>query len=581
MGTDSVRKNGSKNVKHAVPLERIFVCWEWLGLLILVGQSLMGCSSFPRPTPGSTPTPSAHSPLSARIFPAQPIGTARPGADPACLHPRDRLTPEGQFYRTLVNIYYPRLSAKFGFSLPDCPVLFDQPTSSPPEAIAWATPTDAQHGTSGKMASCWISIRPDARTTYQRGQLTSFIVHELFHCFSAAAAPTVDSFNHLGKWIKEGMATWASLELVGSDPVTTDWWKVYLTTPSRQLFARENDALGFFAQLTQAGASPWNVVNRLFAERDDRILYHILADPGGETFLNAWASGYVGQPNLGPDWTISADYAPALGTTLQATPPLTAETGKSQPVQAPPFTIATYGVSTRTDVVHLQISGHARLHDLDGNDSVNISLGDAFFCSRQPDCTCPAGSIYHGPPLIKISGFYLALTGGTNGTSGTVDGLSLQDFCQQNLGNGSIGAPIKLCMLTAAQISTIIGETVADPVAKFNTNSRTGLSGVICQYRGPTRTVSLAIGRGPQAAATYDLYHENDKRSGTKEIVPVKGLGDKAYTTVFTGSTDKWTGPLYVLKGQMVLACGVSQTGTLTIYEPQEEKIARLVLLRQ
>ncbi|MEO6349985.1 MAG: hypothetical protein ABIP53_04975, partial [Candidatus Limnocylindrales bacterium] len=58
-------------------------------------------------------------------------------------------------------------------------------------------------------------------------------------------------------------------------------------------------------------------------------------------------------------------------------------------------------------------------------------LPDVNFCAKfGGDCTCPAGSDYNGPVLTALPfPAFLALTGATGGVTGTVTGLSLDDFC--------------------------------------------------------------------------------------------------------------------------------------------------------
>ena len=83
------------------------------------------------------------------------------------------------------------------------------------------------------------------------------------------------------------------------------------------------------------------------------------------------------------------------------------------------------------------VSGHARL-----GDTVALQdyvLGSRSFCTKDGGCACPPGTAFAGnPPTPLSTETLLAVTGGPDGTTGTVTGHPIEDFCRNGTGVWSL-----------------------------------------------------------------------------------------------------------------------------------------------
>ena len=93
--------------------------------------------------------------------------------------------------------------------------------------------------------------------------------------------------------------------------------------------------------------------------------------------------------------------------------------------------IAVFGESP--DVLLTTFSGRARLSDAAGHDYL-ADDGDGTFCMLPSGCECP-GATTDEAPMLALDGADVALgvAGGTKGSSGTLTGSKLDDYCNKGI----------------------------------------------------------------------------------------------------------------------------------------------------
>lgn len=144
-----------------------------------------------------------------------------------------------------------------------------------------------------------------------------------------------------------------------------------------------------------------------------------------DPFLDSWASGFLRDPGRGDPWEVSgpavtSDKPPAGGIQLN--------NGGSITLSAAPYTNEIDVFGETPDVMQTTFAGHVRLSDANGHDYTAAGATD--FCMLLTGCDCPNSD---EPPPLPLEGdaVALAVTGGPTGTSGTLSGTSLDDFCNR------------------------------------------------------------------------------------------------------------------------------------------------------
>src|ERR1700722_7198656 len=150
---------------------------------------------------------------------------------------------------------------------------------------------------------CTIFINPSAHSVDDDGQyFHALMVHEVFHCFEAQLAGPIGNFYRPGEsWLIEGAAEWVASDIVGQDTEARDQWQTYLATPTRSLFSRTYDAIGFFGHLYPSeGVSPWSALPAMLRAGSNTAAYK--AAGIGEGFLDTEAPVFFDSPALGGHW---------------------------------------------------------------------------------------------------------------------------------------------------------------------------------------------------------------------------------------------------------------------------------------
>jgi hypothetical protein len=168
---------------------------------------------------------------------------------------------------------------------------------------------------------------------------------------------------------------------------------------------------------------------------------------------------------------------------------------------------------------------------------------------------------------VQLTGLiHLAVTGGPPGASGTVTGVSLQQFCSRKQPPASL-PPITqvFCqhLMTAAEADQIMHPSIPTKAVVAATNSVGGS----CDYVYAPGAVNLIINLenwiGPVPVSQQDIAAALQQASGQpkltiKSFTPVSGVGDQAaflaLTSIDHGNTVH-IDAFYVLYGTVAFDC--------------------------
>ena len=267
----------------------------------------------------------------------------------------------------------------------------------------------------GRYTGCYLHIMP---ATFGKGSNpVTTLAHEMIHCFQAGLQPDENAWLDAPGWLVEGSAEWGSATLVGPDRLEADLWPVYLKEPGTPLFKRTYDAIGFFAHLEETGHSPWSAFAKAWGTRGNAAQFAAVGGTASDV-LDSWASGLTRETDFGTAWDTTG---PGITDDIAPTPALKIGVGPTK-VAAAAYTGKIYTLVATTDFVDISIAGHARLADgkLD-----ETSLGTRSYCLNPDGCDCPDTGTNDNTPKLNPTGALLALSGGTDGTTGTVAGRDL------------------------------------------------------------------------------------------------------------------------------------------------------------
>ncbi len=330
------------------------------------------------------------------------------------------------YYAALAEVLAGEIEAQTGLHL-DLPIFAAEANTQSATAAAETWGLNAQGGLTGQAAKCKIVV--SATGAAEAGQaLEMIIAHEVWHCYQFQVrsldwmyATTTPS------WLIEGQAAWAGLAL---RPVPGGWgfWAQYILSPEKPLFTRSYDAFGFYAHLSQAQVNPWDVLITMLQVEDSNPARFEVAGANADQFLDTLASTYFRQAALGPAWELAGPGLLDAPTPIRKV--LTASNGNTTPFSAPAYTNRLFSLSSSADVLRFAVAGHVRLGDPGNNQDYIPSSG--LFCTKDGGCACPPGLTFGGAPPTPLSAeSLLAVTGGVDGTNGTVAGLSLEDACHK------------------------------------------------------------------------------------------------------------------------------------------------------
>ena len=276
----------------------------------------------------------------------------------------------------------------------------------------------------GVYSTCRVTIAAD-NPKNNAVIILNTVGHEVFHCFEAAKAKTLAGWYTMGGWLIEGGAEWVGADLSFADGTEAGWWKKYLTNPSKSLFARTYDAIGFFAHLAETGTDPWSVFPAMFTAGGNAAAFDA-SGANSDAFMDSWASGLFRDPSRGSAWDTDGPGITADEVTPMA---LNIANGDNAAVVAPRYANAEYAAFITAEVLIVQGSGFVRLNDA----STDIpEVTSSTFCTKPGGCgVCPDGTPLRGDPPPLATEPLVAVSSNGLQSSGNLIGLSVEDYCKQ------------------------------------------------------------------------------------------------------------------------------------------------------
>jgi hypothetical protein len=309
-------------------------------------------------------------------------------------------------------------------------------------------------------ANCVVDVDSSAWDgVATRRALTLDVVHCFQDAFEGAIADAAHRHFEPGG---EGLwNTWGAAEYITSAlwPLTTEdsqAWLRYVLMPDIPLFEREEDAVGFYAQAKHNGLDLASVMKAILIDPSegestvgtetapDRFAAAGAATPD---FLKTWAPE-LAEESWGHDWTFAADWpTPNVETPRQS---MAIAVGGTEAVSQPAYSNHLYALNSSADIVLFDFEGFARISDGSVDDA---NLAPAYFCTTAKGCgPCPDGSSPSVHPARLAPASILAVSGGTDGTTGTVSGHALEEFCN--------ASPPPSQAVQVQEIFTIFGERI-------------------------------------------------------------------------------------------------------------------------
>jgi len=254
--------------------------------------------------------------------------------------------------------------------------------------------------------------------------LRTTLAHEMWHCFQGQ----MGGFRPTPPWLIEGQAEWAGEALMGPSEAGVPYFRAYVTTPSTSLFERDYDATGFYWQLAEHGISPWTHAKAMLSSVTNSGIF----DASGakdDTFLQDWAPQLLRDGAIGPEinWLTKGIFN--VGERGRRTP-ITVAVAATTPVSAAAVTNTPYDVTAAAPVVKSILGQGNGLIGAPGYGTVDAR--NALLCTDPEGCQCPPNYVWKGPlPVAMAAKFFLGVTGGPDGASGTLEGFRVMDFCEK------------------------------------------------------------------------------------------------------------------------------------------------------
>jgi len=328
--------------------------------------------------------------------------------------------PGAEQYRPIVDGAVAQLAAKLGVA-PLSPAPIIEPLAKKlagggKYAHAWAygDPVD----------TCLIQIQPDGQKLGST-DLSFALTHEVVHCYQSRETNDTD----VTDWVEEGAAMWAGATLVPGSQLTEQRWGPYLSNPTKSLFQRSYDGIGFFGHLEDVGIDVWPRILPMMLAETDTAAFEI-GVAGSTAALDDWPAGLAREPAFGAAWDTS-------GPDIVATkPPRLAKSvtnGKSFAVSVNKAANAVVDLDVKADVLTIDAGAntHGRVRDANGSDALLSAVSGRPYCALPGGCVCPEGSPGAGIdlPAFAAGSAVLGATGGVHATKVAVGGRSLEDFC--------------------------------------------------------------------------------------------------------------------------------------------------------
>lgn len=249
---------------------------------------------------------------------------------------------------------------------------------------------------------------------------------DIVHCYQSWFMGSDAGFDgDVPAWAWNGPAEYLVLSIW---PPTTEYdnlsWSRYLTSPDLPLTRRSYDAIGFFAQARDKHLDPAAAFKAVLTEGDDAARFAAMGATA-PAFLDAWASGLA--RTWTGDWIFDGPGIP--GTSVDAPrEPLAMANDGVEAISQPAYSNHLYALHSTADILEFDLAGHGRL----GDGTVDSTeLGPGYFCTTDHGCgPCPDGSDPSVHPTALAPDSVLAVSGATDGTTGSVSGHALEEYCR-------------------------------------------------------------------------------------------------------------------------------------------------------
>jgi hypothetical protein len=360
-------------------------------------------------------------------------------------------------------------------------------------------------------------------------ELLSTLAHELFHCYQWEVA--WDLVLTGPSWLLEGSAEWVGEAYVSGSNLSRQRWSDYQMV-RRPLFARSYDAIGFFAQMTEAGFSTWDeLIPMLRTGSGDRAFARVSSDIRGQDLLDTWPMSIANNPELGPEWVLKGPGAGHLGGRgfdspdhqAGGTARFRARRGEQRLVHV--WLTDLVDATHPADVITVDVTGNGGLLFGEGN-TVHRFGGrfSAVYCWKG-SCACPDGSRPPGvrphPALAGDEIWRFALTGTLQPARAVITGSSLQELCPEE----STSANFESCFGRWRLVRLDRPASGNLPAGRSATATVSGGTGTQLTISPPTRQSALYVG-----SATVDF-------TDTEPLTIVSREREKSDSRVWTRNT--------------------------------------------
>jgi hypothetical protein len=322
-------------------------------------------------------------------------------------------------YRPMVDAAVVELAAQLGVAPLSKPPVIQLLSKKLPEGGEFA-----QEWYYLDTGTCLLQVQP-AGQKLGPVDIEFVLTHEVVHCYQDRETGGAD----VTDWVEEGAAMWAAAKLVPGSAITKKKWVPYLAAPTKSLFTRSYDGIGFFGHLEDAGVDVWHRIVAMMTAGGNAAAFDV-GTAGAANALDDWAPGLFREDGIGGAWATTGPDIP------DTTPPRASKAlgnASSAKATAAKAGVALLELDVSADVVTvLAPSGaHGRIRDGSGSDRLLSEVSGRPLCTTPGGCACPDGTPAAGAAfgVLAPGVAWLGATGGSKATTVTVSGRSLDEFC--------------------------------------------------------------------------------------------------------------------------------------------------------
>ncbi|MFZ4515809.1 MAG: hypothetical protein ACOYN3_05805 [Acidimicrobiia bacterium] len=281
---------------------------------------------------------------------------------------------------------------------------------------------------------CDINVYPNQFPAPSGPSIT--LAHEIFHCYQQQWNGGV--LSETRNWVQEGGAEWVGMTINAEaggpeDTTVRSNFTWYYATPTRPLFSRTYDAVGFFALAQQSGVDVMARMRAVVVAGSNRASFDALGLPLGEGFSSDWATTQRSESSWGTRWALRGLGVPTITRTL-AVSYRAIGNGASAALASVPYATAQGAYNLRADLTRITSAPPSAgyLH-VSTQERTLAAVRDQIWCTSDDlsRCRCPEGTRQAGrefPPMTPGE-TVVALGAGTAAGSMQIQGVSLEDEC--------------------------------------------------------------------------------------------------------------------------------------------------------